>query len=386
MLKIRMAELVEQYLGMPFGIALNIIYTIVILLFLMILNPIITTWVSRYFDGDDKKAIISNIVSVVIRLLGWATLLRIWLLGKSSLAGYLGIQAAAMNRLADSIVLGLVYFATRKVLNWLSHLRSEDRAKQYAFAKTSNIILGSIIFLGLFKVWIVGETNISTYLGLVSAGIAIALQDIIVSIVGWVFIITVRPFWIGQRIQFDDTIGDVVDIRLFQVIIQEVGGWVGAEQSTGRLISVPNSFVFKKEIANYHAGFDIIFAEIPVVVTFESDWKKAKTILQEISKKYAMKVGKNERRQLKEAAAEYQIHIPTFDSITCTSVEDHGVNITMRFPCAPRKRRTTETQMWEAILDAFATEETIDFAYPTQRFYNNRSEGKIGAGGLPQTT
>ena len=55
MLKIRMAELVEQYLGMPFGIALNIIYTIVILLFLMILNPIITTWVSRYFAVMTKK-------------------------------------------------------------------------------------------------------------------------------------------------------------------------------------------------------------------------------------------------------------------------------------------------------------------------------------------
>ena len=76
--------------------------------------------------------------------------------------------------------------------------------------------------------------------------------------------------------------GDVIDIRLFQFSINEIGNWVDADQSTGRIIHIPNGIVFTEPQANYTAGFQYIWNEIPVLVTFESDWKKAKQILTDI--------------------------------------------------------------------------------------------------------
>ena len=80
-----------------------------------------------------------------------------------------------------------------------------------------------------------------------------------------------------------DTLRDVIDQRLFRFTLLEIGNWVEADQSTGRVIHVPNSWVFTEDIANYTAGFSYIWNELPVLVTFESDWRRAKRLLQSIA-------------------------------------------------------------------------------------------------------
>ena len=72
------------------------------------------------------------------------------------------------------------------------------------------------------------------------------------------------------------TKGDVIDIRVFQFSILEVGNWVDADQSTGRIINIPNGKVFTETMVNYTTGFEYIWNEMPVLVTFESEWEKAK--------------------------------------------------------------------------------------------------------------
>ena len=67
--------------------------------------------------------------------------------------------------------------------------------------------------------------------------------------------------------------------RIFMFTLMEIGNWVDADQSTGRVIHIPNGKVFKEVLANYSKGFQYIWNEIPVLVTFESNWKKAKEIL-----------------------------------------------------------------------------------------------------------
>ena len=92
-----------------------------------------------------------------------------------------------------------------------------------------------------------------------------------------------KPFKVGDRIEIDQITGDVIDIRIFQFSVVEVGNWIDADQSTGRIVQVPNSKVLREALANYQIGFEYIWHEIPVLITFESDWKKAKGLLQKIA-------------------------------------------------------------------------------------------------------
>jgi small-conductance mechanosensitive channel len=218
---------------------------------------------------------------------------------------------------------------------------------------------------------------------LVSAGIAIALRDPLVNLAAWVFIVWRRPFTVGDRIEIGSNRGDVIDLRIFQFTLMEIGNWVDADQSTGRIIRIPNGKVFTEMLANYSKGFKYIWNEIPVLVTFESNWRKGKEILSEIGTRHAEHLTEKAAKRVKEASAQMMVFYATLTPAVYTSVKDSGVMLTIRYLCKPRERRGTEQAIWEDILTAFAQRDDIDFAYPTQRRVDNVREGKKGARAVP---
>jgi small-conductance mechanosensitive channel len=175
----------------------------------------------------------------------------------------------------------------------------------------------------------------------------------------------------------------VIDSRLFQFLLMEIGNWVGADQSTGRLIHIPNGKVFTEALANYSRGFEYIWNEIPVLVTFESDWEKSKQILQALADEHGAQPGAAAQPRFREASRQFPIIVPETTPTVYTSVQDSGVLLTIRYLCEVRRRRDSAQAIWEDILRAFAKHADIDFAYPTQRLYNNALEGKEGARPLP---
>ena len=279
-------------------------------------------------------------------------------------------------KLLTSAVIILVLWLIRTLVLRIVWRKTEDVKTRYVWRKTLTYtaVTFSIILVGF--VWYTGFQSMATFLGLVSAGIAIVLKDPITNVAAWVFILARRPFTLGDRIKIGDNAGDVIDIRVFQFTLMEIGDWVDADQSTGRILHIPNGKVFVETLANYSKGFQYIWDEIPVLVTFESNWKKAKDILQNIGNKHAEHLSKTAEQRIKEASKKFMIFYNTLTPIVYTSVKDCGVLLTIRYLCEPRHRRGSEHAIWEDILQEFAKCKDIDFAYPTQRFYNNLHEGK----------
>lgn len=311
-----------------------------------------------------------------------------WLIGDNNfdaMAGWvenlIGLSPNTLAHLLDTIITIVVYLLLRKLLKVTILRRVTDSNRHYGLSKTISYVLGLIALLVIAKIWLKADISLATYLGILSAGLAIALQDAIANLAGWLFILIRAPFRVGDRIQVGTQAGDVIDTRLFMFSLLEIGNWVDADQSTGRIIHVPNGRVFKESVTNYTQGFEYIWNEIPVTVTFESDWKKAYDILSKIAGEHSEKLDERMARQVRELAHKFQIHFRHLTPIVWTKVIDFGVTMTIRYLCHPRKRRSSEDTVWKAILEAFAQEPGIDFAYPTQRFYDNRQEGKPEAGG-----
>tara|TARA_B100001142_G_scaffold327821_2_gene386398 strand:- start:404 stop:916 length:513 start_codon:yes stop_codon:yes gene_type:complete len=156
----------------------------------------------------------------------------------------------------------------------------------------------------------------------------------------------------------------------------EIGNWVGDDQYTGRLIHIPNGKVFMESLANYGKGFHFIWNEIPVLVTFESNWQKAKMILEGIIKIKSEKFHFNASDMIKKASKRFMIHKTSLEPVVYTKVDASGVELTIRYLCKPRERREIEEDIWESILIEFKKEIDIDFAYPTIRRYMDKEEGK----------
>lgn len=271
----------------------------------------------------------------------------------------------------------LVFWLLRRLLLVLL-LRDREVQTQYRIRKTVAYITYPLAFLVIGRIWFAGFEALSTYLGLLSAGLAIALQAPLVNLAGWAFILWRQPFKVGNRIQLGSDRGDVIDQRIFMFSLIEIGNWVDADQSTGRVIHIPNGKIFTEVLANYGQGFQFIWNEIPVLVTFESDWHKAKQLLNEIALRHGTSLSESAAEQLREAAKKFMIFYSKLTPAVYTSVKDCGIMLTIRYLCEPRKRRGSEQDIWEDILDVFAAHDNIDFAYPTQRLYRNDSEGKPG--------
>lgn len=270
------------------------------------------------------------------------------------------------------ILLGLI----RWIVIRLIHRRyAENTRLLYSWRKAveyASVVLG-VLLVG--RLWLEGISTLVTYLGLLSAGIAIALQDLIVSLAAWLFIVWRRPFVVGDRIEIAEQMGDVIDIRIFSFSMLEIGRRINAEQSTGRIVHIPNGKVFSEVLTNMHQGFPFIWNEIAIMVTFESDWEKAKAILVNIINELAPDVSEAVRRA-RHTGQRFVISYSNISPTVYTSVVDSGVVLTLRYMVDPRKRRNSEQEIWEATLRAFKLHWDIDFAYPTQREYLHFEERK----------
>lgn len=260
------------------------------------------------------------------------------------------------------------FFSQKYIIQKLKSSESRYRW-QKALSITTNFLL--VIFF--LKIWFDAVGSLATYLGFLTAGLAIALKDLIANLAGSLFILSRHPFDIGDRIQIASFRGDVIDIRLFQFSVMEIGEWTDADSTTGRIIHVPCGKIFSESLLNYNQAFSHIWHEIKLRVTFETNWKKAKTILTKIVTNHQYQINSLTQNQLKESSLKFMLPIESFESKVFTTVEDSGVVFTIRYLCEPKQRRKTEVELWEEILDAFDKESDIQFGYPTQRFF--RTEG-----------
>jgi len=291
----------------------------------------------------------------------------------------LGLSPATQGKLLTSIVAILLLGLLRAIVLRIALKRINSPSTQYRWRKITSYVTFVLAFFFVGRIWFQGIGSLSTYLGLISAGIAIAMKDPLVNLAGWFFIIWRKPFGVGDRIAIAGVAGDVIDQRLFQFSILEIGNWVDADQPTGRIIQMPNGKVFSEPVANYDKGFRFIWNEMPVLVTFESDWQEAERLLNEIAKEEGERLGDAAVRELRAASSRYLISQRELTPRVFISTRDSGVLLTLRFATRIHDRRESSDRVWKKILLAFGERDTIDFAYPTTRYYDNIVEGKPGA-------
>jgi len=236
--------------------------------------------------------------------------------------------------------------------------------------KAATYVTMAISILLLTWIWLPFFDDLGTFLGLLVAGLAIALADVFLDLAGWLFIMFRRPFRVGDRIEIDGTAGDVIDVRAFRFTLLEIKNWVDADQSTGRLVHVPNGHLFRHPTANYTEGFFHIWHEIPVLVTFESDWRRAEDLIQQALEPLAISEKELRRQQEKASEArDYLIKFRELKPAVYVSTRDSGVLLTARLLVEARARRGVEDTFWRTVLAEFEGEPTVELAYPTVRTY-----------------
>jgi small-conductance mechanosensitive channel len=293
----------------------------------------------------------------------------------------IGITTDIQGKLIKTVVVFLLLFFIRKIVARITASKINQKEELYKWGKIGTYSFYIMSFILIGNIWFQGVQSLATFFGLLTAGLAVAFKDYLSNTAGWLYILWWEPFKVGHRISIGDTIGDIIDIGPVHLSLLEINNTANAEQHSGKIIFLPNSKLFTDSIANYDMSFPYIWHEIHVVVTYESDWKKAKEIIKNVVNESSLVYDEHSLRRFRQDSKKFLLPEATLNPEVYTSAVDHGVMLAARFVCEPRNRRTLEKKVWEDLLQRFAQEDGIDFAYPTQRFYDNKLEGKPLTGG-----
>ncbi len=208
--------------------------------------------------------------------------------------------------------------------------------------------------------------------GLFLAGIAISLRDVFSNFVGWLIINSQKGFSHGDRITIGKIVsGDVIDIGVLRTTLVEIGEWVHADQSTGRLVTIPNSLILTNTVHNYTEGHDLIWNELVIMVTFESDWEKAEKIILDLAEKDFEEKKDSILERLRKVRRRYLLRYNFVTPKVYVTVAESGVQLSLRYMVSARRRRTMDDLFSREILRQFALEPSISLAYLTMRIYRN---------------
>lgn len=264
-------------------------------------------------------------------------------------------------KLAYSILFLLLHLIVLRISTSVLFRTIKDNVTYYTTRKRLYHMLSAIYIILLIVIWSGSKLDLTTYVGFISAGIAIALREIFTNIAAWLIIVSQKSFEVGDRVRFNDTCGDVIDLKLFHFIIMEVSSISDGEQSTGRIVHVPNNYIFNHAISNANKGFEYIWHEIHLKMPLHVDHNHATHVLQQVVNKHAKHVVDEAKEKVNEAGKRYQLMYTTLTPIVYLSIVDNALEFHIRYLCEPRRARITENAIIRELLDISKSTGEIQF-------------------------
>ena len=259
------------------------------------------------------------------------------------------------------IIIGrsLIVYTFFKFLNYIIVLISTkwiNRSKtRFMFHQGVNIIMNIFCVIIIFLIWYPYLKNIMTVISFISAGITIAIRDIILNLFAGIYIKTKKPFKLEDRISIDGVTGDVILINNLSFKVLEVSDKNNGEQSSGLIINIPNSYIFSHTLKNYNLAFKYVWDEVTIRIKIDSNLEKNKKEILEIinSNETVKEIPKKMKKELKQATVDYRIYYNHLDPIIYTKVNENYIELNLRFLTHPKKTRIIEDYLWTNILKKY---------------------------------
>lgn len=230
-----------------------------------------------------------------------------------------------------------------------------DARTAYTMYQKSNVVLTIIYAFLTLLIWDQYIDNVITIISFISAAMTLALRDFVYNFFAGIYIKIKKPFSLEHRIELNDIKGDVVSLNAFSFEILEVGNNVNADQSTGRIINIPNSLALTSPLKNYEKNFKYIWNELTVRTKLDCDIELTKEKLLEIvnSNEVVKRIPKKMENEMEDISLDYRIYYNKLDPIIYCRVVDTHLEFYIRYLVHPKKTRYVEDDIWSKIIQAY---------------------------------
>lgn len=320
----------------------------------------------------------------------------------------IGISPHTGEKALFTLVLFGAFVLLRFVLKALSCLAFANRhniGPRFWARQGIDLVTTIVLMIGFVSIWFDNPANLATGVGLASAGLAFALQQVIASLAGYLVILRGKTFDVGDRITMGGVRGDVIALGFIQTTIMEMGEppsvqsdapgmWVMGRQFTGRIVTVTNGRIFDQPAYDYSRDFPLICEELRLPVTYTCDRVRAEQILFEAARKHTEGSTETARDALQSAMRRYTMPEIEIESRVFYRITDNWLELALRFLSPAHGARALKDAMSRGILAALdaagigiasATYDIVGFppiqiaAAPESRSAYDAMNGRAGA-------
>lgn len=264
-----------------------------------------------------------------------------------------GLWAPLASRAVTALVVLLLALLVMRGVRRLVRDRIQEPALRYRAVKMVGRIGWVFMALVLLAIFSDRLRGVALSLGVVGAGVAFALQEVIASVAGRIAILFGRFFDVGDRVQLGGIKGDVVDIGVLRTTLMEMGDWVQGDLYNGRIVRVANSFVFKEPVYNYSADFDFLWEEVRVPVKYGSDHKLARRLLEQAVHDICGGFVEPARETWARITGRYKLEHAQVEPMVTLIANDNWIEFTLRYVVPYTKRRSVKDELFSRILEDF---------------------------------
>lgn len=275
-----------------------------------------------------------------------------------------GLTAESGRKLLLSIAVVVAVFVIRKLLRHLANaLLPGDRFARPRFwvRQSLSLLAAIVITIVLISLWFDDPTRLTTALGLVTAGLAFALQKVVTAVAGYFVIMRGKTFSVGDRIVMGGVRGDVVALRFTQTTIMEMGQpppvqkdepamWIQSRQYTGRLVTVSNARVFDEPVFNYTREFEYIWEEIAIPIGYKADRDAVERLLLDVANRHTASYQNLSEDERAELARRYLVKATGVAPKVFYRLTDNWLELTVRFLAPTHGVRDLKDAMFRDIL------------------------------------
>ncbi|HEY4300295.1 MAG TPA: mechanosensitive ion channel domain-containing protein [Candidatus Didemnitutus sp.] len=275
------------------------------------------------------------------------------------------LQASYLKLLTGPLVAALAIILAYLLISRIILPRRYKREELFLARRLGRYGVALIVAIVAAFYLIDDLTLLATTLGLVSAAVVISLQDMCAAFFGWFAIMFGRKFTIGDRLEIEGVRGDVLDIQILRTTLVEVNNWLGVDQPTGRVLFVPNNFIFKSKVFNFNHGHPYIWGKIEVTVTYSTPAASAAALFSKVLEEET----RDEFLAARNAAAvmerRYGVEDADYRPKIYTRIADSGVLFSLIYVAHYRNSSSTRNRINRRLIAELETHKHIQLAYNT---------------------
>lgn len=285
-----------------------------------------------------------------------------------------GIQLFGVNaENAQKLILSMVFLFVVFGLQWIFrrlleviYRRRPSRRLRFWIRQGVAISTMLLMVVGLLSIWFEQPARLAAALGILGAGLAFALQKVVTALAGYTVILRGDLFTVGDRISMGGVRGDVISVDFLTTHIFEMGQppaeqqvppatWVRSRQPTGRIVSVSNARVFDDPVCNYSQGFNYIWEEITIPISYTADRERAERILLDVARKRTQGITADAATAIKRFSWRFAIQDQPVEPKVYYRLTDNWLELTVRFIAPTTGVRDLKDELSRDILHGFDT-------------------------------